>query len=87
MLNKYLLNERIMLKSTYCTPTKALTFCLLSAHLFRAFGFRLKEAVRTFENFFPEGARIYSVISALGTSLLPTSMGIPFRFRGLSGST
>lgn len=76
-----------MLKSTYCTPTKALTFCLLSAHLFRAFGFRLKEVVRTYENFFSDGARIYSAVSALGASLLPTSLCIPLLFWGLSGNT
>lgn len=76
----------MMLKSTYhCTSSKALTFCHLSAHLFRAFWVRLKEAVRTYENFFSDSARIYSVASALGTSLLPTSVCIPFLFWGLSG--
>lgn len=34
-----------------------------------AFGFRLNEAVRTYENFFSEDARIYSVISALGYTI------------------
>lgn len=49
--------------------------------------FRLKEAVRTYENFFSGGARIYSVASNLGTSLLPTSMCITFLAWGRSGNT
>lgn len=63
----------MMLKSTYyCTQSKALTFCLLSTHLFRAFWITLKEAVGTCENFLSDGARICSAASALGTALPPT---------------